>query len=261
MEDGFNVAAILFIVILLYGVSRKYRQLDIERGVQYRNLAFNPHYYVTSFGFQAPWHPWQLSIFFFFVVENGLFYGIVMQRLWGVMWDAIPVLVVAHFIVLALCVALFVWLELHDPGAKPEERSLPAPFHCQHCDTAYAGRHRKHCWSCNKCVTDFDHHCKYLNTCIGGSNYRPWVLFIVTLVLTLGTQLTACIYGLGSDWDPGVFRFGANVSYDGWWAGFTVLAALLQGLGFFTMTNLLRCVCVCVCVLCVCVCAILLTVT
>ncbi|XP_024863847.1 palmitoyltransferase ZDHHC11 isoform X2 [Kryptolebias marmoratus] len=39
----------------------------------------------------------------------------------------------------------------------------------QHC---YLGSKVKHCGTCNKCVEGFDHHCKWLNTCVGRRNYR-----------------------------------------------------------------------------------------
>ena len=43
---------------------------------------------------------------------------------------------------------------------------------CGHC-VCYvtAGPRTKHCHECKKCVTGFDHHCVYLNTCISSSNY------------------------------------------------------------------------------------------
>ena len=39
----------------------------------------------------------------------------------------------------------------------------------------------KHCGSCNRCVAHFDHHCKWLNNCIGDSNYSLFVGFIGSL--------------------------------------------------------------------------------
>ena len=45
---------------------------------------------------------------------------------------------------------------------------------------------------CNKCVAVFDHHCPYLNTCIGKQNY---VSFLITLAL--GVIITGLVGGLG----------------------------------------------------------------
>jgi hypothetical protein len=33
----------------------------------------------------------------------------------------------------------------------------------------------KHCGQCNRCTYKFDHHCKWLNNCIGYKNYASFV--------------------------------------------------------------------------------------
>jgi len=35
----------------------------------------------------------------------------------------------------------------------------------------------KHCSECNVCVCEFDHHCVWLNNCVGGGNHRRFIAF------------------------------------------------------------------------------------
>ena len=41
----------------------------------------------------------------------------------------------------------------------------------------------KHCGSCNRCVEGFDHHCRWLNNCVGKANYKLFFRLIVCVFL------------------------------------------------------------------------------
>lgn len=49
---------------------------------------------------------------------------------------------------------------------------------CDYC-LCFVVEGTKHCRRCDICVEKFDHHCKWINNCVGGKNYRKFVFMIV----------------------------------------------------------------------------------
>ena len=51
----------------------------------------------------------------------------------------------------------------------------------------------KHCIICNKCITNWDHHCYWLNICISKDNYNIFLFFIVFLFFDICFNIIAFI--------------------------------------------------------------------
>lgn len=43
----------------------------------------------------------------------------------------------------------------------------------------------QHCNICNKCVERFDHHCSWINNCVGVKNHLYYMIFLCFLVLNI----------------------------------------------------------------------------
>ena len=84
-----------------------------------------------------------------------------------------------------------IYTECVDPIREPPESAveLEGSEHkqytvCPHCDNEKPMKDTtKHCIRCNKCVSHFDHHCLYLNTCIGARNYFSFFVLITSIVV------------------------------------------------------------------------------
>ena len=53
------------------------------------------------------------------------------------------------------------------------------------CDDTSSNESSKHCKLCMKCVSGFDHHCRWLNACVGGRNYKAFFIFLTSTYFLL----------------------------------------------------------------------------
>lgn len=68
---------------------------------------------------------------------------------------------------------------------KDENLEFPATdLYCYYCDS-YVSDKAKHCRRCNRCVHKFDHHCIWLNNCVGYKNYDKFFALVFFAAITL----------------------------------------------------------------------------
>ena len=96
-----------------------------------------------------------------------------------------------HAILWFTCSITFLLTACRDPGYLEKEYDilkLLQNFHpddiCPRCEVLTTPR-SQHCSLCDKCVEGWDHHCPWLNNCIGAYNRRSFFIFLLSLFLLM----------------------------------------------------------------------------
>ena len=97
-----------------------------------------------------------------------------------------------------LCVV--VWLS--DPGRLKKDpemnfnkllETLEASSLCPDCEVIRTPRCR-HCTLCLVCVDRYDHHCPWVNNCIGKGNFAQFYIFVIVQCLYLFSIVLVSVY-------------------------------------------------------------------
>jgi len=62
---------------------------------------------------------------------------------------------------------------------------------CPECQVIRTERSR-HCNICNRCVERFDHHCPWINNCVGTRNHGYFFIYIMLTILYIFLVLVLC---------------------------------------------------------------------
>ncbi|XP_071980715.1 palmitoyltransferase ZDHHC12 isoform X1 [Engystomops pustulosus] len=143
--------------------------------------------------------------------------------------------------------ALYYGVSLMDPGyvltdceEKPhlipmkEDQETPAQTpgavrmrRCGYCLLKQPMRAR-HCKSCQRCVRRYDHHCPWIENCVGEKNHRVFILYLALQGLVL-------LWALRIAWSG----FRAAVTWSEWFRTNVFLLAALVVIGVFTVVVVL----------------------
>lgn len=123
--------------------------------------------------------------------------------------------IVLYLIVSTLAVSSHVRTMLSDPGAVPRGNATKeyisqmgfkegqVIFKCPKCCSIKPDR-AHHCSVCQRCIRKMDHHCPWVNNCVGEGNQKYFVLFTFYIALmsfyALFLAINHFIGCLGSEW-------------------------------------------------------------
>lgn len=149
---------------------------------------------------------------------------------------------VVFFLLVMLSVLLYFAVSLMDPGfvltdtvkgsneemeSMIPQSSTPRLRRCGYCLLQQPMR-AKHCQTCKRCVRRFDHHCPWIENCVGERNHRWFIVYLLVQLLALLWALHIALSGISP-----------SVSWEPWFRANGFLLAALAVVGVFSLVVVL----------------------
>lgn len=149
-------------------------------------------------GFQFPLNFYQIFAFCLFV-GTILVFNLIVLKIFT--YPEKVTLVSLFFVTVATTGFLYILVTITDPSDYGVEAETEQSF-CSICNDIRS-INSKHCVRCDRCTLFFDHHCKWVNNCIGKRNYRCFIGLVAA-------SITFCGYFIGCSVFAVVFMVKKN---------------------------------------------------
>lgn len=148
------------------------------------------------------------------------------------------------FLLVVTSVFLYFIVSLMDPGFvltdtvkgsnEETESMIPSTSRLRRCGFCLLQQpmRAKHCQTCGRCVRRFDHHCPWIENCVGERNHRWFIVYLLVQLLVLLWALHIALSGVSP-----------AVSWQLWFRANGFLLAALGLVGVFSAVVLLLLCC------------------
>ncbi|CAG9326645.1 unnamed protein product [Blepharisma stoltei] len=156
---------------------------------------------IKSSGFSLPFHPYQIASWVITLVTIFVFYALIIpfqdsnaQISMSIIYGSLQVLtIILGYILTASNPTDPMVLEYLSVKKKKEKFTKSYTNYCSLCSSPVTAD-SKHCMRCNRCTDKFDHHCKWVNNCIGRKNYHIFLLLIFVVEINQLFFIICCAY-------------------------------------------------------------------